>query len=67
MIKFHQNQDDFSRLTIFQYTRTREDLVNQLNDLLKKIRFNFTVQKFQVNEQTQDLTRSILYEIPKTS
>ena len=36
IIKFHQNQEDVSELAIFQYRRMKEDLSNQLAELLSK-------------------------------
>ena len=36
IIRFHQSQEDISELSIFQYRRMKEDLSNQLVELLAK-------------------------------
>jgi hypothetical protein len=36
IIKFHQSQEDVSELAVFQYKKMKEDLSNQLAELLSK-------------------------------
>jgi hypothetical protein len=36
IIKFHQSQEEVSELAIFQYRRMKENLSNQLAELLSK-------------------------------
>ena len=36
IIRFHQSQEEISELAVFQYRRMKEDLSNQLAELLSK-------------------------------
>lgn len=42
IIKFHQSQEDVSELAIIQYARMKDDLSNQLAELLS--RYNLDVK-----------------------